>query len=669
MRILLLTHSFNSLTQRLFAELRADGHELSVEFDIADRVAEEAVALFCPDLILAPILKRAVPESIWSRHLTLIVHPGIVGDRGPSALDWAIMNGEGEWGVTVLQAEAEMDAGPVWASVGFPMREATKASLYRNEVTAAALQAVRLAIEKIPDWRAGQWLPTPLARIVAGRESEAHPAKCAPRAGTAEWREAPSAFPPYGAEHPGTNRSAQDTETPSSPAHGSPLRALSRAEAFATRPTKRETAFGGGGLAPRPAPVGIERPLMKQRDRAIDWPKDTTNTILRKLRAADGFPGVADALFGTPCHLFDSRPATPDELRPAAPGDVIARRDGAVLRATTDGGIWIGHVKRTGHDHPFKLPATVAFAAESVGLPELAIPLMRDAADARWSELRYRESPDGAIGFLAFDFYNGAMATDQCERLTAAIAYARSRPTRVLVLEGGCDFWSNGIHLNRIEAAASPADESWANINAMNDVCLALLTLTDRVTVAALRGNAGAGGCFLALAADYVWARDGIVLNPHYKNMGNLFGSEYWTYLLPRRVGSDAARRIMAGRLPLLARDARAAGLIDATFSADLPTFETEVARHAAALAAEPALIERIAAKVARRAADEAEKPLAAWRDEELAAMRRNFYGFDPGYHVARYHFVMKSAQSWTPRHLARHRDLGWRVPAEAEAG
>ena len=58
-----------------------------------------------------------------------------------------------------------------------------------------------------------------------------------------------------------------------------------------------------------------------------------------------------------------------------------------------------------------------------------------------------------------------------------------------------------------------------------------------------------------------------------------------------------------------------------------------------------------------------AEKPLAQYREEELGQMRRNFYGFDPSYHVARHHFVRKSLASWTPRHLARHRDLGWSVP------
>ncbi|MBL8401351.1 MAG: hypothetical protein JNL00_09980, partial [Candidatus Accumulibacter sp.] len=53
MRILFLCHAFNSLSQRLYSELRARGHQLSIEYDIADVVAEEAVALFRPELIVA----------------------------------------------------------------------------------------------------------------------------------------------------------------------------------------------------------------------------------------------------------------------------------------------------------------------------------------------------------------------------------------------------------------------------------------------------------------------------------------------------------------------------------------------------------------------------------------------------------------------------------------
>jgi putative two-component system hydrogenase maturation factor HypX/HoxX len=130
MRILLLTHAFNSLAQRFHGELTAAGHQVSVEFDINDDVTQEAVALFQPHLIVAPYLRRAIPASVWRNHLCWVVHPGVVGDRGPSALDWAILNGEPVWGVTLLQAEAEMDAGPVWAAETFVMRAAMKTCMH-----------------------------------------------------------------------------------------------------------------------------------------------------------------------------------------------------------------------------------------------------------------------------------------------------------------------------------------------------------------------------------------------------------------------------------------------------------------------------------------------------------------------------------------------------------
>ncbi len=248
------------------------------------------------------------------------------------------------------------------------------------------------------------------------------------------------------------------------------------------------------------------------------------------------------------------------------------------------------------------------------------------------------------------------MSTRLCRQLLAALEAAAARPTRVLVLEGGRDFWSNGIHLNVIEAAASAADESWRNIEAIDDVAERIVRIEDKLTVAALRGNAGAGGAFLALAADRVWMRPGVVLNFHYRNMGNLYGSELWTYTLPRRVGADAVARVMDARQPLLGRQAAALGLADAAFGADALQFEAEVAERAARLASGGEFATALAAKRARRAADEAARPLAAYRAGELERMRRSFYGFDTSYHVARHRFVHKAPHSWTPRHLARHR-------------
>jgi putative two-component system hydrogenase maturation factor HypX/HoxX len=558
MRILFLTHAFNNLTQRLFVELREHGHEISVEFDINDAVAIQAVELFRPDLIIAPFLKRAIPQAIWSRQVCLVVHPGIRGDRGPSALDWAILNREDNWGVTVLQANAELDAGDIWASREFTMRDASKSSLYRNEVTEAAVAAVGLAVER---YTAGVFRPRPLDATAPGIRGE-------------------------------------------------------------------------------------RRPPMQQSDRAINWQQDDTAGVLRKIRCADGFPGVRDTLFGRECFLYDARP---EKTLRGVPGEVIARCGGALCRATVDGAVWIGHLRDRQSMYPFKLPATRLLADEVRGLPEIV-----PGPDTGYVDIRYAE--DGDVGYLHFPFYNGAMGTEQCERLRQAYLDACRRDTRVIVLMGGPDFWSNGMHLNLIEAADSAADESWRSINAIDDLAAEIITTTSHITVAALRGNTGAGGVFLARAADYVWAHAGVVINPHYKDMGNLYGSEYWTYLLPRYAGEQHAEQIVRARLPMGPREACAMGLLDEWFGRDTQDFERQVVNRARAVAAGDACAGLLEEKRSRRLRDEANKPLSRYRDEELEKMRLNFYGFDPSYHVARYNFVYKVPKSRTPLTIASHR-------------
>jgi putative two-component system hydrogenase maturation factor HypX/HoxX len=564
-RILLLTHAFNGLAQRLYVELTSRGHVVSVEFDIADSVTREAVDLFRPDLVVAPFLKRAIPEDVWRRVPCLVVHPGIVGDRGPSALDWAIREGERDWGVTLLQANAEMDAGDVWAAGTFPMRLAAKSSVYRREVTDTAARCVLEALERAAD---PSFRPAPVV--------------------------------------PGD-----------------------------------------------PSVRGRARPLMRQADRRIDWEADDAGTVLAKVHAADGFPGVVDEVEGLACRLFGAWPEPSPPAR-GAPGAVLATRDGAILRATRDGAVWISHLRAEGDEAAIKLPAARVLGGRLAGVPEWPLALDAPAGTGGFRELAYFER--GPVGFLSFDFHNGAMSTSQCRRLAAALRQVRERPTRVLVLLGGAEFWSNGIHLGTIEAAPNPADESWENINAIDDVCLEILSFRHKLVISALRGNGGAGGVFVALAADEVWARDGVILNPHYKNMGNLYGSEYWTYLLPRRVGQEGVRQVMGNRLPIGVGEARRLGLVDRVLEASDPL--AAAADQALALATADDFAARLAARNARRDADEAEKPLQAYRDAELERMRLNFYGFDPSYHVARHRFMFRTPHSWTPRHLAVHRRL-----------
>merc|ERR1719228_3216485 len=120
---------------------------------------------------------------------------------------------------------------------------------------------------------------------------------------------------------------------------------------------------------------------------------------------------------------------------------------------------------------------------------------------------------------------------------------------KLVVFMGGHNYFSNGIHLNVIEHSPNPVQESWENINAINDVVKAMFTMP-KMTVSAVNGNAGAGGCMMALASNLVWAKKGAIMNPSYKSM-NLYGSEYHTYFLPKRVGKKKAQELLSRTEPL----------------------------------------------------------------------------------------------------------------------
>ena len=112
----------------------------------------------------------------------------------------------------------------------------------------------------------------------------------------------------------------------------------------------------------------------------------------------------------------------------------------------------------------------------------------------------------------------------------------------------------------------------------------------------------------------------------------------------------------MASRLPMGAAAAQRLGLPNAVLPNARPAFRTAVRDHAERLAADPAFDRLLAEKRARRAHEEAEKPLEAYRTEELERMRLAFYGFDSSYHVARWRFITREPIARTPLHLARHR-------------
>lgn len=545
MRILFLSTAHNSLSQRAFVELTDIGHDVYVQIASSTKIMENAVKDYNPDLIIAPFLKKYIPETIWNNNTCIIIHPGIKGDRGPSSLDWAILNKEAEWGVTLLQANEKLDAGDIWSSHNFKMKPTSKSYLYRHELADAAIKCL---LETVERFKSKKFTPLKLdysQKDVKGRSHEP----------------------------------------------------------------------------------------MKQIYRAVNW-TEPTEVIVRKIRSADSQPGLLDTIYGENYYLYGVHEE--DNLK-GKPGEIIAKRNGAICRATGNGAVWITHLKKKNNEYHtyFKLPSVQVLNEQLKNVPEL--PVKDNYKGRTFKEIWYEEK--NKVGYLYFEFYNGAMSTDQCLRLKNAVIEAKKHNTNVIVLMGGSDFWSNGIHLNVIEAADNSADESWENINSIDNLVKEIILTDTHLVISAIRGNAAAGGVSLALAADKVIARNGVVLNPHYKKMG-LYGSEYWTYLLPKRVGAEKAIEIAKACLPISIKTAKKIGLIDYTF--DAATFKNEIIKIAEELSTSPCYHKMLEEKQYKREKDESLKPLESYCQEELAQMWDNFYGSDQTYHIARKRFVYK---------------------------
>ena len=531
------------MAQRLWIELDKLNHHVKLCLESSSEGMLNDVNEFEPKLIIAPFLTSKIPSEIYNNHICLIVHPGIKGDRGASSIDWAILNQEKKWGVTILQAADKMDAGDIWAYNEFEMRSVSKAEIYRNEVTQAAAKGILQSIENLEK----------------------------------------TGFEPQTLDYS------------------------------------------------NPEIKGKWNNKIKQADLGFSWDDDAEN-IIRKINAADSSPGVLAKINNTDYYCFGAHMET--ELKGKS-GEVIAQRNKAICIATAKDSVWITHLKFTKKE-AIKLPAIDVLKTDEIQTNNISP--FDDINHTTWQDIRFEL--ENNIGYIHFDFYNGAMSTDQCNRLRETIIEAKKR-TKLIVLMGGKDVWSNGIHLNVIENAKNPADESWQNINAIDNLILEIINSTDHYIISALQGNAGAGGVSLALATDKVLARNGIVLNPHTKNMG-LYGSEYWTYLLPKRIGQEKATKFTEECLPWGVSIAKDIGLIDDYCGETTIEFVNFVKQQAENIYNLSYFDKLIKAKQFQRRKDEMNKPLEEYRKEELEKMKQNFYDNDLNYNHKRHCFVHK---------------------------
>ena len=545
MKILLIISSFNSLSQSVYCRLKEKNHKVSIKFAISKELMITEVNTVKPDIVLCPFLKEYLPCEIYENYDSFIVHPGIIGDRGHNSLDHAINNEVKTWGVVILKANKDLDAGDIYAQANFPMRKTSKASIYRNEVNESTLQALE---EFLINYENKNFIP------------------------------------------------------------------------------KKQILNA------------IHNPITTKH-RQINWQKDTSEEIIKKINMSDSYPGVKDEILGINCFLYG---ASFEENFKGKAKEVLAKRDGAICLGTINGSVWISHVKE---EKKFKLPATYVFKDKIKGIKENRLPLIVDYDLKTYHEISMKK--EGDIAYLYFNFYNGAMSSAQAIRLKYAIDYLKEE-CKVLVLMGGEDFFSNGIHLNILEDSKKQGEDGWSNINAMNDVVNSVLLCEDIITVASFSKNAGAGGVFLGLACDYCIAKESIVLNPHYQTIG-LTGSEYHTYSLPKKVGLKKSKELLNNCLPLSANMAKEINMIDEVYSSQ--TYINDLANFCEDLLENEESYENFIDEKKDRLYDDEEK-MQECKEKELSIMYDEFWNKSSSFQTLRKNFVNKTKVLSTPKRL-----------------
>ncbi|PPJ54809.1 hypothetical protein CBER1_08425 [Cercospora berteroae] len=641
MKILFVCTAHNSLSQRLYLVLTRS-HDVTIEYALSEEAMISAAGLSGPDLIICPFLTTLVPKQIYEHYMTLIIHPGPPGDVGPSALDWVLLGDDGSvddssallkrldqedispgrshWGLTVLQAIEEFDAGPVWAfeqfNIDIDQPGLTKSELYRGPITQSAITATLAAISRIQ-----------AAANLVGADDGLVTGSIGPL--------------------------------------------LWASVKFGIVSVTDALPFQGGKLH--------HRPLLKAAQRDFDIGRHTSQQISRRIRCGDSQPGVLSNVFVQSLYVYggmiddNAESRTPVKL-PGLPAPILGFRNEALCLSTCDGkGIWITHVRRmkTKVDKALwpKVPAIF-------GLLQLGLITTEDVLSYTWAPpADWRLSTTKTFqevwvdfevdedlrrtAYVYFNFYNGAMSTAQCCHLIEALDYILSQasatvPITAVVMMGG-SYFSNGIALNVIEAASDPALESWQTINRIDDVVHYLLhefPARGIVTVAAVRGNAAAGGVALATACDIVVAGQSVVLNPAYRGVG-LFGSEYHTLSYYGRCGQVNAKKILTSMTPLSPLQAQSIGLVDYVFPGSGAVLDDYIRSHIAYLL-RPGIIKRGHWK---NNVDLSPASLAQARAHELGEMSLDFWSpRSTRYHTRRFTFVRKLKATHTPLRFAKHR-------------
>ena len=114
--------------------------------------AVEELRRLAPDVCVVVAYGKILPQAILDvpRHGCLNVHASLLpAYRGAAPIQWAIVKGETETGVTIMRLDAGMDTGPMLLSRKLSIAEDDTAGTLSPRLAAAGAELMRIALERL----------------------------------------------------------------------------------------------------------------------------------------------------------------------------------------------------------------------------------------------------------------------------------------------------------------------------------------------------------------------------------------------------------------------------------------------------------------------------------------------------------------------------------------
>lgn len=146
----------------------AAAHGLDVVYgeDLGKDGAAELAERFAPDLVLSVFYRDLLPDRVLAaaRLAALNLHPSLLpAYRGRAPINWVLVNGERETGVTLHHMTARADAGDIVAQRAIPIAPRETALTLYHKVEEAGIEILATALPLVAEGRAPR-TPQDLAR-------------------------------------------------------------------------------------------------------------------------------------------------------------------------------------------------------------------------------------------------------------------------------------------------------------------------------------------------------------------------------------------------------------------------------------------------------------------------------------------------------------------------